>query len=164
MKEKKVEMVPLPYVFNVGETLHLVIGLAKGANKSIDAEAMFPRALPMLIDEANRKLHPHGLHLAMQNKEPSTGKARLFHRADGKTPGTKNEKARRVKEVLEEESYELLEALVQPVSLRNAKGKTKHISTSNRKPKPKKKARGPSQPTKRLKRTLAAKRHRAINK
>jgi hypothetical protein len=90
----------------VEEALNRLIALARDRNKYIDAKAPSARALPMLIDRANRKLFPHGLHLVMQGK-----RARLLHRADGKTRGTNKEKAERAKEAVIAEFDELAAAL-----------------------------------------------------
>jgi hypothetical protein len=61
----------------------------------------------MLIDRANRNLFPHGLHLIKQENG-----LRLCYRADGKTPGTNNEKKQRAKEVVLAELDELAAALL----------------------------------------------------
>jgi hypothetical protein len=87
--------------------VNLLLALCGSYNKSIDIEATFNRALPMLIDRTNRRLHPHGLHLIMRKNG-----ALLCHRADGKTPGTNKEKAQRAKEAVIAEFNEMAATLL----------------------------------------------------
>jgi hypothetical protein len=108
-REKLVEFVSLrpATIITAKEGLTLLLQMCRSRNKLIDTEATYARALPMLIDRANRKLHRHGLHLVLEEKG-----ALLLHRADGKTRGTYKEKAERAKEAVIAELNEVAAALV----------------------------------------------------
>ena len=106
--EERVEFVSLrpAIIITVKEGLTLLLELRRNRNKLIDTEATYARALPMLIDRANRKLHRHGLHLVLEEKG-----ALLLHRADGRTRGTNKEKAERATQAVRAEFAELAAAL-----------------------------------------------------
>ena len=110
-KAEVVEFVSLPRAaiyIKVQDTLNQLLALARHRNRYIDTKETYARALPRLIDGANRRLHPQGLHLDLEEKG-----ALLLHRADRKTRGTNKRKAERAKEAVQAEFDELAKALVE---------------------------------------------------
>jgi hypothetical protein len=95
------------YIQGIEGALNGIVALYRERNKFVDAEATVARNLPMLIERTNLNLFSHGLQLLLEKEG-----LRLLHRADRKTPGTTEQKARRAEKAIRAELDELARALL----------------------------------------------------